>query len=49
MEPTIKVNMHKDGRYAFVEFRTPDMATAAFGLSNQVRFPSPPVHTAWWM
>jgi len=38
MEPVIKVNLHSDGRYAFVEFRTPEMATAALDLSGQVQF-----------
>ena len=36
MEPVIKVNVHKDGRYAFVEMRTPEMATAAMDLNGQV-------------
>lgn len=38
MEPVIKVNIHKDGRYAFIEMRTPEMATAAMDLSGQVQF-----------
>ncbi|GAX80268.1 hypothetical protein CEUSTIGMA_g7706.t1 [Chlamydomonas eustigma] len=38
MEPVIKVNMHSSGKYAFVEFRTPEMATAALDLNGQVQF-----------
>lgn len=37
MEPVISVSMHSDGRYAFVELRTPEMATAALQLSGQVQ------------
>ena len=47
MERTIEVNMHKEGLEAFVQFRTPDMATAALGLDNQVRPSPPPLRTAW--
>ena len=28
--------MHSSGKYAFVEFRTPEMATASLDLSGQV-------------
>ncbi|KXZ48038.1 hypothetical protein GPECTOR_31g402 [Gonium pectorale] len=35
-EPVVNVNLHSDGRYAFVEFRTPEMATAALALNAQV-------------
>ncbi|GMH32560.1 hypothetical protein BSKO_00394 [Bryopsis sp. KO-2023] len=37
MEPVVSVSMHSDGRYAFVELRTPEMATAALQLSGQVQ------------
>eukprot|EP00803_Ostreobium_quekettii_P000471 evm.model.scf_2176EXC.2 EVM.evm.TU.scf_2176EXC.2 scf_2176EXC:19396-21727(-) len=37
MEPVISVSMHSDGRYAFVELRTPEMATSALQLSGQVQ------------
>lgn len=37
MEPVISVNLHSDGRYAFVEFRTPEMATAALSLNGVVQ------------
>ncbi|GLI69369.1 hypothetical protein VaNZ11_013962 [Volvox africanus] len=36
-EPVVNVNLHSDGRYAFVEFRTPEMATAALALNAQVQ------------
>ena len=36
-EPVVSVSMHSDGRYAFVELRSPDMATAALQLSGQVQ------------
>ena len=36
MDSVVNVNMHSDGRYAFVELRTPDMATASLGLSGTV-------------
>lgn len=32
----VSVNVHKDGRYAFVEFRSPEYATAALQLNGQV-------------
>ena len=35
----VNVSMHSEGRYAFVELRTPEMATAALQVSGQVRFP----------
>ncbi|GAX82294.1 hypothetical protein CEUSTIGMA_g9723.t1 [Chlamydomonas eustigma] len=38
LEPVIKVNIHKDGRYAFIELRSPEMATAAMDLNGQVQF-----------
>ena len=37
MEPVVSVSLHSEGRYAFVELRTPEMASAALQLSNQVR------------
>mmetsp|Transcript_26833 Transcript_26833/g.79677 ORF Transcript_26833/g.79677 Transcript_26833/m.79677 type:complete len:100 (-) Transcript_26833:817-1116(-) len=36
MEPVVGINRHSEGRYAFIEFRTPEMATAALQLHNQV-------------
>lgn len=38
LDAVIKVNIHKDGRYAFIELRTPEMATAAMDLNGQVQF-----------
>lgn len=38
MEPVIKTYLHSSGKYAFVEFRNPDMATAALDLNGQVQF-----------
>ena len=35
-DPVVNVNVHTDGRYAFVELRTPDMATASLQLNGQV-------------
>ena len=35
MEPVVSVSLHSEGRYAFVELRTPEMASAALQLSNQ--------------
>ena len=35
VDPVVNVSMHSEGRYAFVELRTPEMATAALQLSNQ--------------
>lgn len=35
-EPVVSVAMHSDGRYAFIELRSPEMATAALQLSSQV-------------
>jgi hypothetical protein len=32
-----QISMHSDGRYAFVEFATHDMATAALALDGQAR------------
>lgn len=37
LEAVVSVSMHSEGRYAFVELRTPEMASAALQLSNQVR------------
>lgn len=37
MEPVVSVSMHSDGRYAFVELRSPEMATTALQLSGQVQ------------
>ncbi|KAG2441448.1 hypothetical protein HXX76_003071 [Chlamydomonas incerta] len=36
-DPVAGVNLHSEGRYAFVEFRSPEMATAALALNNQVQ------------
>ncbi|KAG2437667.1 hypothetical protein HYH02_011047 [Chlamydomonas schloesseri] len=36
-DPVSNVNLHSEGRYAFVEFRSPEMATAALALNNQVQ------------
>ena len=36
-DPVVNVSMHSEGRYAFVELRTPEMASAALQLSNQVQ------------
>ena len=32
----VTASMHSEGRYAFVELRTPEMASAALQLSGQV-------------
>ena len=37
LDPVVAVSLHSEGRYAFVELRTPEMATASLQLSNQVR------------
>ncbi|BDA43929.1 probable splicing factor U2af large subunit B at C-terminar half [Coccomyxa sp. Obi] len=37
LEAVVSVSMHSEGRYAFVELRTPEMASAALQLSNQVQ------------
>eukprot|EP00884_Botryococcus_braunii_P018779 jgi/Botrbrau1/5585/Bobra.97_2s0015.1 len=37
LEPVVSVSMHSEGRYAFIELRTPEMASAALTLSNQVQ------------
>lgn len=37
MDAVVSVSMHSEGRYAFVELRTPEMASAALQLSNQAR------------
>ena len=36
MEPVIAINRNPEGKFAFIELRTPEMATAALQLSNQV-------------
>jgi splicing factor U2AF subunit len=36
-DPVVNVNVHTDGRYAFVELRTPDMASASLQLNGQVQ------------
>lgn len=35
LDPVVSVSMHSEGRYAFVELRSPEMASAALQLSNQ--------------
>jgi hypothetical protein len=37
LEAVVNVSMHSEGRYAFVELRSPEMATAALQLSGQVQ------------
>ena len=37
LDAVVNVSMHSEGRYAFVELRSPEMATAALQLSGQVR------------
>lgn len=37
LDAVINVSMHSEGRYAFVELRSPEMASAALQLSGQVR------------
>ncbi|KIZ01571.1 Splicing factor U2af large subunit B [Monoraphidium neglectum] len=34
--PVVNCNVHKDGKYGFVEFRTPEYATAALQLNGSV-------------
>lgn len=36
LSPVVNTNLHSDGRYAFVEFRTPEDATTALLLNGQV-------------
>ena len=36
MEPVIAINRHPEGTFAFIELRTPEMATAALQLTGQV-------------
>ena len=36
MEPVVSINKNPEGRFAFIELRTPEMATAALQLSQQV-------------
>jgi hypothetical protein len=38
VKPCLSVAMHSEGRYAFVELATPEMATAALQLSGQLNF-----------
>lgn len=38
VQPCLSVAMHSEGRYAFVELATPEMATAALQLSGQLNF-----------
>lgn len=38
VRPCLSVAMHSEGRYAFVELATPEMATAALQLSGQLNF-----------
>lgn len=33
---TVQASVNSSGKYAFVEFRTPEMATAALDLNGQV-------------
>lgn len=37
-DPVVNVSVHTEGRYAFVELRTSEMATAALQLNGQVRW-----------
>ena len=37
VDPVVNVSMHSEGRYAFVELRSPEMASAALQLSGQVQ------------
>lgn len=37
LDPVVSVSMHSEGRYAFVELRSPEMASAALQLSGQVQ------------
>lgn len=43
MDAVVNVSMHSEGRYAFVELRTPEMATAALQLSGQVQLLGQPI------
>ncbi|MEW5299803.1 MAG: hypothetical protein WDW36_002780 [Sanguina aurantia] len=36
-EPVVSVNLHTEGRYAFVELRTPEMASASLQLNGTVQ------------
>jgi len=46
MPAVVNVSMHSEGRYAFVELRTPEMASAALQLSGQVQLEYAPLsHT----
>ncbi|KAK9785344.1 hypothetical protein WJX73_004716 [Symbiochloris irregularis] len=42
-DPVVTVSLHSEGRYAFVELRTPEMASAALSLSNQVQLLGQPI------
>lgn len=43
LDPVVTVSLHSEGRYAFVELRTPEMASAALSLSNQVQLLGQPI------
>lgn len=43
MEPVVAITRQSEGRYAFIEFRTPEMATAALQLNNQVTLHGKPM------
>ncbi|KAK9808982.1 hypothetical protein WJX72_007369 [[Myrmecia] bisecta] len=43
LDAVVSVSMHSEGRYAFVELRNPEMATAALQLSNQVSLLGQPI------
>ena len=43
LDPVVNVSMHSEGRYAFVELRSPEMASAALQLSNQVQLLGQPI------
>ncbi|KAL4433887.1 hypothetical protein ABPG75_000328 [Micractinium tetrahymenae] len=37
IDPVVNVSVHTEGKYAFVELRTPEMATASLQLNGQVQ------------
>lgn len=43
LDAVVNVSMHSEGRYAFVELRSPEMATAALQLSGQVQLLGQPI------
>lgn len=43
LDAVVNVSMHSEGRYSFVELRTPEMATAALQLSGQVQLLGQPI------